>query len=145
MAAVVMDEHKDELDPAKYLAWERDAINRLYYGLWVVFLGGFVLSLHVVAYRQSCLVIVLLIVFRLLAIAGTAVNFFMQHQAIGSLSSIKAALDYAAFNHEISAGTELKKARESERIVAGCEKLLQIIAGAFLLIAFAGSFLVHLP
>jgi hypothetical protein len=40
---------------------------------------------------------------------------------------------------------EIGLADRSDRIVARCEKPVQIIGAAFLLTAFIGSFLVHLP
>jgi hypothetical protein len=44
---MTLDEREFELENVRFLARERDAINRIYYGLWIMFLGGFVLSLHV--------------------------------------------------------------------------------------------------
>jgi hypothetical protein len=142
---VPIDEREYILDHAKFLAWERDAFNRLYYGLWIVFLGGFVLSLHVVVYRYSCVALVLVVAFRLLAVAGTAVNFLMQYDAIVYLGAVREKLFYTTMGDVAHAETASEKARIFEPKVKRCEEHLQRIAAAFLLIAFAGSFLVHLP
>ncbi len=125
------------------MAWERDSLNRLYYGLWIMFLGGLVLSLHVVISQHSYFAYALLAAFRLLAITGTAVNFEMQYHAINSLSKARLSLYCQAFD-ALGTKREMAKANDSDRIVAACEIPLQLIAAAFLLLAFVGSFLVKL-
>jgi hypothetical protein len=139
------DPKEYQLEHAKFLAWERDSLNRLYYGLWIVFLGGFVLSLHVSAYRHVRVAFVLVVAFRSLAIAGTIVNFLMQYHAIGGLSNVRAELFFRAYGETASAEAAYLRTQRSDRMVRRCELPLQLIAAAFLLIAFAGSFLVRVP
>jgi len=140
-----VDELEYELEHARATASERDSVNRLYYGMWIVFLGGFALSLHVVDYRHPRLAVYLVISFRLLAIAGTAVNFWMQYHAIKGLSNWRVSLFHRALNNDAGRDRAERAMQRSDRIVIRCELPLRIIAAAFLVIAFLGSFLVRIP
>src|ERR1700692_527939 len=83
----------DQLDKyTDYLAWERDALNRLYYGFWVLFMAGFVYSLHIPkCLNHPHIEFWTVLLFRALSIAGTMVNFLMQYHAVGSLGSIQSS------------------------------------------------------
>jgi hypothetical protein len=140
---MTLDEREFELENVKFLARERDAINRIYYGLWIMFLGGFVLSLHVSIVRCPRTACVLIAVFRVLAIVGTAVNFLMQDFAIRFLAGIRERFFYRAWN----APRFVKEANVKIRLYGprarSCETPLRVIAVLFLLIALVGSFLVR--
>jgi hypothetical protein len=139
------DGQEYELEHVRYLAWERDSFNRLYYGLWIMFVGGFVLSLRVSIGKHFWTTYILIALFRVLAIVGTAVNFLMQYFAIVYLGGIREKLFYQAKG----APRFVKMAREKIRTfgprVHFCETALRIIAVLFLLVALAGSFLVRVP
>ncbi len=141
-----MDENEYRLEHAKFSAWERDAFNRLFYGLWVIFLGGFVLSLHVTVERYTHVAFVFVVVFRFLAIAGTALNFVMQYCALIYLGAVRELVFYSAYSSMATLhGTAREKAEKYAPIVKRCEKWSIWIAAVFLSVAFAGSFLVHIP
>jgi hypothetical protein len=142
-----------------YLTTEREALNRLYYGFWIMFLGGFVLSLHVSIGRHFYLACGLLVAFRVLAIGGTAVNFRMQELAISSLSSLNRAIHYqnaakmeldqnndqAAKVYINLAGDLQKQMSVADKATNKLELVLQAIGALFLTVAFVGSFLVRVP
>ena len=64
----------------KFLDWTRDINSKLYYNLWILFMGGFVFSLstsdkyHV---PHSWEITFLVHLFRVLAIVGTVLNFYL--------------------------------------------------------------------
>lgn len=138
------------------LTTEREALNRIYYGFWIMFLGGFVLSLHVSIERHPHLAYGLLFAFRVLAIGGTAVNFRMQERAIGSLSALNRAihyqnsakLEFEQNNHEgakgyIDLASSLhKRMNADDKAVTRSENILKVIGALFLLVAFVGSFFI---
>jgi hypothetical protein len=130
------------LEHAKFLEWERDARNRLNYGLWIVFLGGFVLSLRAMD-SQSCQVFVLVLAFRTLAVLGSAVNVFMQLRSIDGLTAGREAMFHKNLNNMESFAEKRAASARYDRTVRACEPILQIITVAFLLVALYGSFVVH--
>ena len=145
---------------AKFLQWDRDANSRLYYAFWIVFLGGFVLSLQL-RHTTGCLQSALLILFRFLAILGSAVNFFHQNLAIDELSKLRQSitkLDHANWLRESQAGDKISPAdllqaslfeeqsrslrSDSERLSTRvrCLNLITIVCGvAYLALALALS------
>jgi hypothetical protein len=83
---------------SKLLQWDRDVNAKLYYGLWVVFMGGFVLSLNssVLSTPPSECMIWLVRLFRCLAVVGSALNFLLQSNAInGSRHLNELGIEYA--------------------------------------------------
>jgi len=76
---------------AKYLEWNRENNGRLYYVLWILFLGGFVYTLQLRPVA-GCLQHLGLALFRLLAITGTVLNFLYQENAIDSLGKLREQL-----------------------------------------------------
>jgi hypothetical protein len=142
---VTIDQREYELEFAKYLAWERDALNRLYYGLWIVFLGGFVLSLHLTVGKHVRTTYTLIVLFRILAMVGSGINFMMQYHALNSVSKFRVSNFQQSQGRAALARDFQKQADNSDRFVARCEKPLQIVAVSFLIIAFIGSFFVTLP
>lgn len=64
----------------EFLKWDRETYAKLYYPLWILFMGGFVFSLSTEKYHGSIspYLIVLIYVFRIVAIAGTGLNFWVQ-------------------------------------------------------------------
>ena len=76
---------------AEHLEWDRDTNGRLYYVLWVLFLGGFVYTFQM--HRAvGCYQTVGVVVFRALAIAGSVANFFYQEAAIDSVGQLRQQL-----------------------------------------------------
>jgi hypothetical protein len=67
-----------------FLQWDRDINGRLYYALWIVFMGGFVLSINstIRLNSPSVCMIMLVYLFRILAIIGSVLNFILQDEAI---------------------------------------------------------------
>lgn len=156
-----MDEPTDrapkygEAHHIEHLRWERDANMRLYYGFWVVFLGGFVYQREHPLAAHDCLHLALVVAFRCLAIFGTTINFLMQDDGILSLSSASSALlrltqmkeEIRKTNYlEISsileiAITEQQKGKKVEYRIKVYELLLLGTMGAFLILALGLSFL----
>ena len=70
-----------------YLQWDRDINGMLYYALWIVFIGGFVLSVNstIRLLAPSDCTINLLYLFRILAIIGSFLNFILQSLAINAV------------------------------------------------------------
>jgi hypothetical protein len=131
------------LEHGKFLVWQREAYNRLYYGFWIMFLGGFVLSLRVTPYRHFGLASILIEAFRFLAILGTVVNFRVQQFSIIFLSGARELFLFKTMGREDSAETASKKINTYVPLISHGETFLQIMAASFLLIAFGGSFLVR--
>ena len=98
-----MDDREFRLEHAKLLSAERDAINRVYYALWIVFMGGFVLSLHITSGPHVTAARIAIVAFRVLAIAGTAINFAMQYFSLDSLGSFRQAVFREAFGKHLEA------------------------------------------
>ncbi|MBI3895889.1 MAG: hypothetical protein HY313_08135 [Acidobacteria bacterium] len=131
---------------SKYLSLERDALNRLYYAFWIMFVGGLVYSFHIPTTQYPHLVFYLVLAFRVLAVVGTGINFIMQYHAIASVGHIQ------VFNFlkgqqgkELEAAKRAIQAEKSDRIVSCCEIPLQLVAGAFLLTSLVLSFLLYGP
>jgi hypothetical protein len=143
-----MEEREYQLEHVKAMAWERDAVNRLYYGLWIVFLGGFVLSLHVKFDKTDPrvhLVIAIVTGFRVLAIFGTALNFWMQYHALKSLRYRRLSIFYGAFGDRAHSNRAEEKAQKAARIEYLCEVPLLVFAVGFLLLALVGSCVIRIP
>ena len=134
-----------EYEYTKYLAWERDALNRLYYGLWILFMAGFVYSFHIPAVPHPCIVSWALAFFRVLAVVGTGVNFLMQYHALASLGHIRIMQLNKGQGNQCGADEERAQAQQSDRIVRRCEIPLHVIAATFLIEALVLSFLVYPP
>jgi hypothetical protein len=72
---------------SRFLEWDREINGKLYYALWIVFMGGFALSINsTVAFSTptSC-TLWLLRAFRVLAVAGSVLNFVLQSKAIDAV------------------------------------------------------------
>jgi len=84
---------------SKFLEWDREINGKLYYALWIVFMGGFVLSITATVALQasSPCTLWLLRAFRLSAVVGSLLNFVLQSKAI----------DAVRFSREQSAEYEL--------------------------------------
>jgi hypothetical protein len=84
-ADVVMRVIKEQPD---FLQWDREINGKLYYALWILFMGGFVLSISYTNQPDlfsNCLIRPLLHLFRLLAVIGSALNFYFQSRAIDAV------------------------------------------------------------
>jgi len=83
-AATLIERMKNHF---KFLQWDREINGKLYYALWIVFMGGFVLSINstVRLVSPSDCTIKLLYLFRILAIFGSGLNFVFQNLAINSV------------------------------------------------------------
>jgi hypothetical protein len=69
----------------EFLQWDREINGKLYYPLWILFMGGFVLSIGYTNQPDlfsNCWIRLLLRVFRLSAIGGSVLNFWFQSRAI---------------------------------------------------------------
>lgn len=68
----------------EFLKWDRETHARLYYPLWILFVGGFVFSLSTDKYHSPIpsYLLILLYLFRILAIIGTGLNFWVQRLAL---------------------------------------------------------------
>lgn len=84
---------------SRFLEWDREINGKLYYALWIVFMGGFVLSITstVALPASSSCMLWLLRTFRLFAVVGSLLNFVLQSKAI----------DAVRFSREKSAEYEL--------------------------------------
>ena len=84
-ADVVMRGIKEQPD---FLQWDREINGKLYYALWILFMGGFVLSISYTNQPDlfsNCWIQPLLHVFRLLAVIGSGLNFYFQSRAIDAV------------------------------------------------------------
>jgi hypothetical protein len=75
----------------KHLEWNRDTNGRLYYVLWVLFIGGFTFSFQIHG-DVGCFQALGIGAFRVLAIIGCVVNFFYQEIAIDSVGELQQKL-----------------------------------------------------
>jgi hypothetical protein len=117
---VVLDKIKEQ---PEFLRWDREINGRLYYALWILFMGGFVLSIGQTSLpnvSSVCLIRQILNLFRSLAVIGSAINFIFQNLAINSVR----------YSRELSIDMDLHKAfaednQEEEAMVAlgSAEKL----------------------
>jgi hypothetical protein len=100
LMAARMKEH------SRFLEWDREISGKLYYALWIVFMGGFVLSITstVALPASSSCTLWLLRTFRLFAVVGSLLNFLLQSKAI----------DAVRFSREKSAEYELHIALEEK-------------------------------
>ena len=143
---MAMDEREYSLEHMKMRAQEIDARNRLYYGLWIVFMGGFVLSLHVSPKSgYEAVTWLLVVVFRLFAVAGTGINFWMQYQAIEALRLTREVSRAVAFGNVRIADAFGSDITTANRQVDQWGTYLLRLGALFLVLAFIGSFLVHVP
>lgn len=72
-------------DKYPWLVAERDSFVKLYNNLWILFIGGFIYSLSMVdKYPASptSFVKILIYTFRIIAMLGTALNFYLQTKYI---------------------------------------------------------------
>jgi hypothetical protein len=139
-----MDRH------SKFLQWDRDVNGKLYYAFWIVFMGGFVLSINstVKLVSATCFSILLLRVFRILAVIGSALNFLLQNKAIDSASYSHRAL--VKYEQQIALSTTMQneaaealqqaesahsKSKQIDAWIPPLECALKIIAAVFLLLA----------
>lgn len=76
---------------AKHLEWNRDTNGRLYYVLWVLFLGGFVFTFQMHR-AANCYQFLGVFLFRVLAIVGCVINFLYQENAINSVGELRQQL-----------------------------------------------------
>lgn len=145
-------------DRIKYLhdaqKWESESTGKLYYSLWILFMGGFVLSLSSFDKNSSFAGHVRLIhVFRILAILGSVLNFLMQSAIINSsvlTGQMILALD--RFRVEASKGDQnqaesklqcaeaLHTQRERYSLAATILSICaEVCAAAFLVLALIGT------
>lgn len=154
----IRDPQKDHAD---YLQWERDANMRLYYPLWILFIGGFAFQYQHPPATCGCLAASLVCAFRLLAIAGTVLNFILQNCGIDSVSHANRYLFYEkqirckqldsnlSDEERRDAIEKLQKQLKEEndatvkcdRWAKRLEPALIIVAGLFLIVALVLSFL----
>jgi hypothetical protein len=67
--------------------WSKELSGKLYYALWILFMGGFAYSLNYPSQQQlrlNIINVVLIHIFRILAIVGSALNFLLQKLSIDS-------------------------------------------------------------
>ena len=89
-ADIVIQKLKEQ---PEFLQWDREINGKLYYALWILFMGGFVLS---IGYSNqpdlfsNCLIRPLLHAFRLLAVIGSVLNFLFQSRAIDAVRHARA-------------------------------------------------------
>lgn len=139
-----MEEREYELELSNAMAWERDALHRLYYPLWILFMGGFVLSLRVPFHWYICLNTVLLVPFRVLSVLGTGLNFLAQQVDITGVSCSRWAYVYASTGHPDIAKEKYEEAKRSAQVAITLTTWLLRVAFLFLVIALVGSFLIRL-
>ena len=134
----------------EFLQWDREINGKLYYPLWILFMGGFVLSIGYTNQPDlfsNCWIRLLLRVFRLSAVIGSALNFYFQSKAIDAVRIARAVsiqMDLhkalADENKPEAASAALDQAQELNRklIVMDArnlwwERSLMICAALFLL------------
>jgi hypothetical protein len=132
-----------------FLQWDREINGKLYYALWILFMGGFVLSIGYTNQPDlfsNCLIRPLLHLFRLLAVIGSALNFYFQSRAIDAVRHARAfsfqmdlrqvAIDdnkQEAANEALVQATKLNdKLRVADALNSWLERSLMICAALFL-------------
>jgi hypothetical protein len=101
----------------EFLQWDREINGKLYYALWILFIGGFVLSIGYTGQpdlSSNCLIRPLLHVFRLLAVIGSALNFYFQNRAI----------DAVRYARELSIQMDLHRALTDDKQLDAASKVL---------------------
>lgn len=107
----------------EFLQWDREINGKLYYALWILFMGGFVLSIGYTNQRDlfsNCLVRPLLHLFRLLAIIGSVANFFYQNRAI---NAVRAARELSMQMHRHRALADDEETQAAKEAFALAENL----------------------
>ncbi|MGA3332672.1 MAG: hypothetical protein ABSC62_00765 [Terracidiphilus sp.] len=109
----------------EFLQWDREINGRLYYALWILFMGGFAISIGQIMLpnlSSACMVRQALNLFRALAVVGSAMNFFYQDLAIDSVRhSRELSIDmelhsaFAEDKQDREAGVALKRAEDLRR------------------------------
>ena len=144
---VVLNRIKEQ---PEFLRWDREINGRLYYALWILFIGGFVISIGQVSLPNpsSCLIRQALNLFRVLAVTGSAINFAFQNLAINSVRhSRELSIDielqkaFALDQQTVEAGLALsratiirKKLDVSDAIISWMGRALIVCATLFLLL-----------
>jgi hypothetical protein len=139
-----MEDREYELELFKAMAWERDALHRLYYPFWILFMGGFVLSLRVPFHWCATLHSVLLVGFRFLAVLGTVLNFLSQQTDLTGISCYRWGYVYATTGKPDVAIQKYEDAKRLAKKSVTFDRWLLCVTIAFLVIAFVGSFLIHI-
>ncbi len=110
-----------------FLKWDREAYAKLYYPLWILFMGGFVFSLSTDRYHGPipAYIVGLIYLFRILAVAGTALNFYVQRLALEVLRyewetevALRRAMETAHFETRNITVEDLPTIEEIEKVVA---------------------------
>lgn len=110
-----------------FLMWDREAYAKLYYPLWILFIGGFVFSLSTDKYHGPIPAYLagLIYLFRILALAGTALNFYVQHLALEVLRyewetevALRRAMETASFEARNISMEDLTTIEDIEKAVA---------------------------
>jgi hypothetical protein len=139
-----MEDRQYELELFKAMAWERDALHRLYYPFWILFMGGFVLSLRVPFHWCICLKSVLLVGFRFLAVLGTGLNFLSQQTDLTGISCYRWGYVYATTGKPDVAKQKYETAKKLAKRSITFNHWLLWVTIVFLVIALVGSFLIHI-
>jgi hypothetical protein len=95
----------------KLVQWDQDSNGKLYYALWILFMGGFVLSLQFAnrpEFYTHAIMRPAMRLFRILALLGSALNFTMQSMAIDSVRSMR------DFSYLISRPRDTLRAKSEE-------------------------------
>jgi hypothetical protein len=119
-AEVVMRGIKEQPD---FLQWDREINGKLYYALWILFMGGFVLSIGYANQPDlfsNCLIRPLLHLFRLSAVVGSALNFYFQSKAI---DAVRYARAFAIQMDLYKAWTDDKKPDAAKEALAQAQEL----------------------
>jgi len=119
-ADVVMRGIKEHPD---FLKWDREMNGKLYYALWILFMGGFVLSIGYTNQPDlfsNCWIRPLLRTFRVLAVIGSAVNFFYQSRAIDAVRNARALSMQMDLHRAL---TDDNKLEDAKKALAEAEKL----------------------
>jgi hypothetical protein len=136
---------------SEFLQWGREINGKLYYPLWILFMGGFVLSIQLSTrpdFYSALTMRPALRLFRILAVVGSALNFAMQSleiEAVGcsrlislEMSGALVSLDAKNAHAGRKGLQEMKKLgeklRKLGRWISVLENALRICGALFLAI-----------
>jgi hypothetical protein len=134
----------DKIELLKLWMQEGETRSRLFYGMWIVFLGGFLVSLHPFA-KLSTGTLVALFLFRSLAIAGTVINFWMQIAEIRFRRYYKESVQHSIVREELPMKEKYKLAQAALNQTNLCSVIVYSFGVCFLLLGLVLSFIVHVP
>jgi hypothetical protein len=116
---------KQAKDGTAFLQWDREVNSKLYYGFWIMFLGGFVLSLGpTITHTNSAqCILIWLYAFRISALVGVVINFLLQSFAI---NAVREARKYSNVLEMINTCVNVSESLKTESLKVEAENNIKL-------------------